>query len=88
MKIFLSIPTQAHKLPNGDIEPSYVESIEELANQLRDAGHEVFCVIEHSHWSQYRVKTPEEQFEVGLIELKKSDKSIVLLDGPISPGVQ
>jgi hypothetical protein len=88
MKIFLSLPIANCADANSELSPSYRKNIEALIIGLRNAGHAVFCILEELNWKVNSQKSPEELFGAGLLGIDEAEKMIVLLDTPISSGVQ
>ena len=88
MKLFLSLPIANCADSNGELSPDYRKNIETLMAGLRVSGHDVFCILESLCWKVNSTRSPGELFGAGLDGLDASDKMIVLLDSPVSSGVQ
>jgi nucleoside 2-deoxyribosyltransferase len=70
------------------VDAAYRADIERLINGLRQKGHEVFCALEHMHWSTSELAIPEDEFRKDLAEIDNCDKMLILLEERISAGVQ
>ena len=88
MNIFLSVPFTSRTEATGAVEASYRNKVEKLLQDLRNAGHEVFCAVEHAGWELGGVALPAEEFKKDLEEIENSDKIVVLLEERISAGIQ
>lgn len=88
MKLFLSLPITSRTLQDCTLDPDYKAIIQKLIEDLRNHGHDVFCVLERLDWKMSSNEPPDVLFGAGLDGITPSDKMIVLLDQVISPGVQ
>lgn len=88
MKLFLSVPFTSRALPDKSLDPAYETLIRDLLSGLRDSGHEVFCALEHAHYSFGGLTPPEEEFEQDLAAIDSSDVMIVMLEERVSSGIQ
>lgn len=88
MRIFLSVPFSSQVDASGKVNHTYRASIEKLISALRQAGHEVFCALEHANWGMSELAVPEEEFKRDLAEIDACDKLVILLEERVSAGVQ
>ena len=88
MKYFISVPFTSKVGADGAVESTYRAQIELLLANLRAAGHEVFCALEHADWRFGGLTPPEEELRRDFAEIDKADKVVILLEEKISAGVQ
>ena len=88
MKYFLSVPFSSRVDENGVVDAAYRADIEQLIGGLRQKGHEVFCALEHMHWSTSELAVPEDEFRKDLAEIDSCHQMLILLEERVSAGVQ
>lgn len=88
MKIFLSVPFTSRALPDDTLDPDYERQMRFVIRSLTEAGHTVFCALEHANWTFGGLTPPEEELQKDLQEIELCDKMIVYLEERVSSGVQ
>lgn len=88
MNIFLSVPFTSRALPDKTLDPDYERHMRAVIAALTDAGHTIFCALEHANWTFGGSTPPEEELKKDLDELGACEKMIVYLEERVSSGVQ